>query len=220
MCGAFFKSWLNDQSSRGGRGAIVVCCQTSWFFLDSVHNSCHIISVCVFSSSPESIILSLPSCCQPFHLCHTHSDIPICFFIASVLCVAPTPHQWAIGLSFGPLRSSKHLHPSSNPYLLFLLFVLKVAVAPIALSATLHSLPHRSVRWDETLPTRWHSQIKNLRVHLSDLLRLYFEFPFLTQKNWRNFDSVALLSWRHLAISVYQSQMFSKKLRKQDNLQL
>lgn len=132
----------------------------------------------------------------------------------------PPPHQWAIGLSFGPLRSSKHLHLSSNPYLLFLLFVLNVAVAPIALSATLHSLPHRSVRWDETLPTRWHSQIKNLHVHLSDLLRLYFEFPFLTKKNWRNFDSVALLSWRHLAISVYQTQMFSKKLRKQDNLQL
>lgn len=57
--------------------------------LDSVHNSCHIISVCVFSSSPESTILSLPSCCQPFHLCHTHSDIPVCFFIAYFLCVTP-----------------------------------------------------------------------------------------------------------------------------------
>lgn len=84
---------------------------------DSVHNSCHIISVCVFSSSPESIILSLPSCCQPFHLCHTHSDIPVCFFIAYFLCVTPSSPV-VHGLSCCPLRSSKHLYLSSNPYLL------------------------------------------------------------------------------------------------------
>lgn len=111
------------------------CCVLSDFLI--LYNSCHIISVCVFSSSPESIILSLPSCCQPFHLCHTHSDIPICFHCFSFMCEPPTD-QWVIGLSCCPLRSSKHLHLSSNPYLL----------AAITLSVTLHSLPSRSVRWD------------------------------------------------------------------------
>lgn len=102
--------------------------------LDSVHNSCHIISLCVFSSSPESIILSLPSRCQPFHLCHTHSDIPVCFFIASLSCAAPSSPvgHWSFMLSLcSVFSSSKHLHLSSNPCLLlfFSSLVLKVVIS-------------------------------------------------------------------------------------------
>lgn len=85
---------------------------------DFVHNSCHIIPVCVFSSSPESIILSLPSCCQPFHLCHTHSDISVCFFIASFLCVNPLLTSGSLVLY---AVSSGHLNTST--YLLTLVYL-------------------------------------------------------------------------------------------------
>lgn len=56
-----------------------------------LHNT-HFISRYVVSSSPESIVLSLPSCSQPFnlfhsHLCHIHSALlfmSLLFFIASL----------------------------------------------------------------------------------------------------------------------------------------
>lgn len=67
-----------------------------WTSMDSVRDCCHIISHFEFSFSPESIFLSLPLCCQPFHLlhhlCHTHPALPICFisfFMASLFHLWP-----------------------------------------------------------------------------------------------------------------------------------
>lgn len=56
----------------------VPCCWTSWFLKRQLLHYTHFISHYVFSSSLGSIVLSLPSCSQPFHLfrshlCHTHS---------------------------------------------------------------------------------------------------------------------------------------------------
>lgn len=142
--------------------------------LDSVHNSCHIISLCVFSSSPESIILSLPSCCQPFHLCHAHSDIPVCFFIASLLCAAPllTGGHWSFMQSHcSVFRSSKHLQLSSH--LCVLLFLPHLCVKSFYCSFL---QPHAPSPTDltEPLPAKWHWQIKNTSEHLSDLVFCMF----------------------------------------------
>lgn len=65
--------------------------------LDSVSDSCHFTSPCVVTSSPESIGQLLPSCCQTFHLCHTHSSVPVChsFF----LCASSSKGQRSFRLS-------------------------------------------------------------------------------------------------------------------------
>lgn len=65
--------------------------------LDSVSDSCHFTSHCVVTSSPESIGQLLPSSCQTFHLCHTHSSVPVChsFF----LCASSSKGQRSFRLS-------------------------------------------------------------------------------------------------------------------------
>lgn len=92
-----------------------------WTSMDSVSDSCHIISHFVFSFSPESILLSLPPCCQPFHLlhlhlCDAHSALPICFFFFS----------WHLSFIFDPFPSMGHWSFWLQPYSL--------------LSSLLHSL--------------------------------------------------------------------------------
>lgn len=94
-------------------------------FLDSVSDSCHIISHYVFSSPLESIVLSLPSCCQPFHLfrlhlCNTHSSLPIflIFFIASLSFIFDpfsSMGHWSFWLSPCSLLSSLLLNSPISP---------------------------------------------------------------------------------------------------------
>lgn len=46
----FWKSWVNDQSFCGRNGAIVVCCQTSWFCTQQLP---HHLSLCILLISRE-----------------------------------------------------------------------------------------------------------------------------------------------------------------------
>lgn len=90
-----------------------------WTSIDSVSDSCHIISHFVFSFSPESILLSLPPCCQPFHLlhlhlCNAHSALPICFifffFMASLFHLWPFPFNGSL-IFLAPALLSVELSP-------------------------------------------------------------------------------------------------------------
>lgn len=84
-------------------------CPTPWFRKRQLLHNTHFISRYVFSSSPESIVLSLPSGSQPFHLfrshlCHTHiaPSLRLIFFIASLSLSSLTLSlHWVIDLS-GP----------------------------------------------------------------------------------------------------------------------
>lgn len=71
--------------------------------LYGVQNSCHIISRNVSSSSSESTVLSLLSCCQPFHhlrshLCHSHSVLPICLIFPTASLSFISDPFFAMGL--------------------------------------------------------------------------------------------------------------------------
>lgn len=65
-CGSFI---LNGQMPQSF-SPIIPCCRTPWF--RQLPRYTHFISHYVFSSSPESIVLSLPSRSQPFHLFRSH----------------------------------------------------------------------------------------------------------------------------------------------------
>lgn len=135
--------------------------------LDSVSDSCHIISHYVFSSSLGSIVLSLPSCCQPFHLfrshlCNTHSSLPI--FLIFFHCISLF-HLWPFllngSLIFLALTSlSAELSPPKLPHVsslscftflicFFSLCLMFHGLASVSLLSLClcFSLPYRSSSW-------------------------------------------------------------------------
>ena len=105
------------------------CCQPPWFCKRQLPHYTHFISRYVFSSSPESIVLSLPSRSQPFHLfcshlCHTHSALSHFFFFPSHLSFIfdplPSLGHWSfLALSWAPplLNSSISLLVPARPFL-------------------------------------------------------------------------------------------------------
>lgn len=100
MCGGFFlRSWVNDQSFYGGKGAIVVCCQTSWFCTQQLP---HHPSLCIPIISREhhsvaSILLPAFSS-LPRSLWHPPSVFSLLLFY-----VRPPPHRWSLVFHAVPL---------------------------------------------------------------------------------------------------------------------
>lgn len=83
----------------------IACCQAPWFPQWRLLQHTPFISQCVLCSSPQSIILSLPSSSQPFHLflshlCHTRSALA-CFFFPFFISLSSLtlPLHWVIDLS-------------------------------------------------------------------------------------------------------------------------
>lgn len=148
MCGAFFKSWLNDQSSRGGRGAIVVFCQTPWFCTQQLpHHLC--LCILLISREHHSVASILLPAFSSLPHSHWHpSQFFHCFsFICDPLLTSGSLVFHAV--PSGLLNTSLDLQTLINfSFFPPIIFVLKVAIGAIALSGTLHSLPHKSVRWD------------------------------------------------------------------------
>lgn len=142
---SFFKSWVNDQSCCGGRRAIVVCCQTSWFCTQQLP---HHLCLCILLISREhhsvaSILLPAFSS-LPHSLWH-----PRLFFQCfSFMCDPLLTSGWLVFHAIPPGLSNTSTYLLTVIYLSFFspIFVLKVAVAAIALSVALHSLLPRSAR--------------------------------------------------------------------------
>lgn len=104
----------------------VPCCRTPWFRKRQLLHYTHFISHYVFSSSPESIVLSLPSCSQPFHLlhshlCHTHSALSFCLIFSLYLSLSSLTLSlhWVIDLYGSHLALCWALFFKIPPFLLF-----------------------------------------------------------------------------------------------------
>lgn len=104
------------------------CCQTPWFCKRQLPHYTHFISHYVFSSSPESIVLSLPSRSQPFHLfcshlCHTHSALFFSLHLSFIFDPLPSLGHWSLWLwpcsqlSSSLLNSSISLLVPARPFL-------------------------------------------------------------------------------------------------------
>lgn len=166
----FLRSWVNDQSFYGGKGAIVVCCQTSWFCTQQLP---HHLSLCILIISREhhsvaSILLPAFSS-LPRSLWH-----PRLFFHCFSFMCGPllTGGHWSFMQSHcSVISSSKHLHLSSHRCVLLFLPHLCVKSCYCSLLQ-----PHAPSPTDlaEPSPARWHWQIKNTSENLSDLVFYMF----------------------------------------------
>lgn len=91
-----------------------LCCRTPWFRKRQLPHYTHFISHYVFSSSPESTVLSLPSCSQPSHL---SAQI---FATLALLSLSLTLFFFAsLSFIFDPFSSSGHWSFWLSPCSLF-----------------------------------------------------------------------------------------------------